>query len=407
MKHTALNLRHVRVFCETCDAGGVTAAAARVHLSQPAVTQAVTKLETIFGERLLTRSSAGVHPTEAGDIVRARAERALALIAEGAAAAEASDRARPRSADCGFHRAVTARQLNALIAVGAHGGFSLAAARIGLSQPAVHRAARDLERLAGAPLFRRTPEGVGLTRAGAELARCARLAYAELASAFEEIAAHQGVGSARVVVGTLPLARSQVLPAAIDAFTRRLSEAQVSVVDGPYDTLLHALRHGEVDLMIGALRDPAPADDVVEETLFHDTLALFARAAHPLVGAAAIRAADFVRYPWIAPRGGTLTRRHFDSLFTAEGLDPPTRLIEASSLVLTRELLLCADRLTLISPQQLRDEEATGQVRRLPFDLAHTARPIGLTTRRNWRPTAAQAALVDELRAASAALPAA
>ena len=216
MKRVSLNLRHIHAFCETCASGGVSAAAERVHLSQPAVTQAIAKLEATFGERLFTRSSVGMHPTEAGEIFRARAVRALALIGEGAAATQLLDRRRPRQAMRDFHRAATAGQLNALIAVGAHGSFSLAALRIGLSQPSLHRAARDLERLAGIPLYRRTPEGVGLTPAAAELARHARLAFAELDSAFEELAAHRGDRWARVVVGTLPLVRSHFLPTAID-----------------------------------------------------------------------------------------------------------------------------------------------------------------------------------------------
>jgi DNA-binding transcriptional LysR family regulator len=203
------------------------------------------------------------------------------------------------------------------------------------------------------------------------------------------------------MVGTLPLARSSILPNAINALARVRPEVQVGVVDGPYDDLLHGLRHGKLDLIIGALRIPVPIEDVVQETLFCDRLAVVARNGHPLSGRRALSVSDLASYPWVIPKRGPPTREHFDALLRNAGLDTPKGLIESSSLVLIRGLLLGSDRLTLVSAHQIQHEEQMGTLLRLPIDLAHTSRPIGTTVRRDWCPTATQRLFLDLLREAS------
>jgi DNA-binding transcriptional LysR family regulator len=288
--------------------------------------------------------------------------------------------------------------LRALLAVSECGNFTLAARSVGVSQPSLHRLARDLERLSGVRLFTTAMRGVELSPSALVLERHVRLAVAELAQGFEELDALRGIDSARIMVGTLPLARSSILPGTINALARLRPEVQVGVVDGPYDDLLYGLRHGKLDLIIGALRIPVPIDDVVQETLFYDRLAVVARDGHPLGGKRALSLHDLAGYPWVIPTRGPPTREHFDALFRDAGLSPPKGLVESSSLVLIRGLLLGSDRLTLVSAHQIQHEERMGTLRRLPLDLAHTSRPIGTTMRRNWYPTPTQRLFLDLLR---------
>ena len=58
---------------------------------------------------------------------------------------------------------------------------------------------------------------------------------------------------------------------------------QVRVVEGRYAELLRSLREGDIDCLIGALRHPIPADDIEQELLFQDALAIVAHPSHPLV----------------------------------------------------------------------------------------------------------------------------
>jgi hypothetical protein len=61
-------------------------------------------------------------------------------------------------------------------------------------------------------------------------------------------------------------------------------------------------------------------------------------------------------------------------------------------------MLIASDRLMLLSEHQIQHEIATGQLVALPHPLGPVTRSIGLTVRRDWRPTEVQAQLVEGLR---------
>ncbi|MEV6850497.1 LysR family transcriptional regulator [Actinoplanes sp. NPDC051411] len=73
-----MELREFRVFLAVAAEGSVSAAARRLRVSQPAVSQTVAALERQIGAELLVRGSTGVQLTEAGAVL---AEEARALLA--------------------------------------------------------------------------------------------------------------------------------------------------------------------------------------------------------------------------------------------------------------------------------------------------------------------------------------
>ena len=81
-----MELRHLRVLVEVARQGGFSAAARVLFSSQPTVSKAVRQLEEELGEELFIRLGDGVRLTEAGELVRVRAEAMLAerehLLAE-------------------------------------------------------------------------------------------------------------------------------------------------------------------------------------------------------------------------------------------------------------------------------------------------------------------------------------
>jgi len=406
MQNDLPNLRHLRAFREVALQGSISQASERIFLSQPAITQAIAKLERQLETPLFERHSNGMRLTEGGTLFAERVERALELIRYGTQEAlrigadKSSRRATTPGQLLGTTQLLSTTQLRSLVAVAGARNFSLAARAIGTSQPALFRAARELENLMGTALFLKNAQGIDLTRSAQVLVQQVKLAFAELAQGFAEIAALNGRDTGCIVVGALPLSHHFVLPAAINALALQRPEVEVHAVDGPYDELLHGLRHGELDMLIGALRSPVPVDDVIQERLFDDPLAIVARTGHPLAGKTRITIADLAAFPWAVPRAGTPTRDSFEALFSEHRHAKPAGLVESSSLVLIRALLLDSDRLTLISAHQIRLEAKQGLLTTLPYNLSGTRRPIGLTTRAGWRPTATQKLFLDLLRAA-------
>ncbi|MCB1347250.1 MAG: LysR family transcriptional regulator, partial [Maritimibacter sp.] len=276
------NLRHLRAFMEVAEAKGISAAAHRIHLSQPAVTQAISGLEKRIGVMLLDRRAEGMFPTTEGEVLLLRVRRMFVHLAEGAARAVRLAARRDGKPVADFHQRVTAAQLRALIAIREAGNFSLAARSLGIAQPSVHRAGRDLEKLSGLKLFTPSRKGIELTPAAEAFARAVMLAGAELDQGLDELTRLSGADTTRIAVGSMPLSRTEILPAACDALLKEAAGVQLRFVDAPYGELLRALRYGELDVLIGALRDPLPAEDVVQEALIDDRLAVMARPDHPL-----------------------------------------------------------------------------------------------------------------------------
>ncbi|MBE3638537.1 LysR family transcriptional regulator [Mangrovicoccus algicola] len=383
----ARNLRHLRLFLAVADLASVTRASDLYNISQPAVTQALGKLESQAGGALFTRTRQGFFLTGRGEALAGRASRAFERLDREMAAIS------PR-----LQLTATAAQLSALIATVATENFTLAARRLGLSQPTVHRAVSQLEQEAEAPLFQRSAHGLIATRPCQDLARAAQLAFAELAQAEADLAEFDGREAGGIVIGSLPLARSVLLPQALARFRQRRATLPVRVIDGLYDELLAGLRRGEIDVMIGALRNPAPIGDVVQEPLFEDGLAFVAAPGHPLARRARLRPADLGDRAWVVPRAGTPAREGFERFFGAAGQPLPPSILEAGSILLMRELLLRGDFLGCISAHQAAAEISRGLLDRLDIEENLPGRPIGLTFREGWIPTAAQAEMLDLLR---------
>lgn len=378
------NLRHLRLFAAVADLKSLTLTSEKWHISQPAVTQAINKLEREAGGALFERSRHGFFLTPRGEVLLRRVEAAFALL--DSVLGEISPRLR---------MSLSYAQLQALIAVSESENFTLAARRLGLAQPTVHRAVTQIEQEAARSLFERTSFGILPTRLCQALAQAARLAIYEFDQADTELAEFNGGEAGAIVIGAMPLARSGILPQALARFRAERPTYPVRIHDGPYDELLSALRRGSIDFLVGALREPAPIGDVVQQRLFDDRLALLARPGHPLAARTELTVDDLLAFPWVVPRRGTPTRDQFETLFTSQEKKAPERLIESGSLLLMRELLNESDHLGCLSRHQAQRECDHGLLVTLTYPTDHLIRPIGLTCRENWRPTNAQKRMLE------------
>lgn len=394
------NIRHLRVFLEVSRCHSISIAADRIHLSQPAVTQAISKLEDSLKVALFQRKNIGFHTTKTGTRFAQRVERTLRQLRLGAKLSNRSDKKVERRGFANFDELLTAAQLRALVAVEQALSYSVAGREIGLSQPSLHRSVSNLENLSGLKLFQRTSAGIEPTPAGHILIKHTKLAYAELQQGLNEISEFRGRDSTVIIVGSLPLARTYLLPIATHAMIQSTQNVQIRLVDGPYQELLRGLRNGEIDCLIGALRDPSPADDVAQEALFSDPLAIVAGSNHPLVKQKNISITDTLIFPWAAPPKTTPGGSYlFDTLQIKDLPSTPVRVV-SSSLIFLRELLTQGDYLTIISQHQINEEIKQGVLIPLPIPLDNNERPIGITLRRDWKPTSTQSKFLGFLRSA-------
>lgn len=403
------NIRHLRVFLEVIASKSISKASRKVFLSQPAITQAISKLESALKTTLFERRNNGMYVTPSGAAYAHRIARALQIISNGTKAAIrigiSKDETQKDSHGSTGHslQMLTTTQLRALIAVSETQNFSLAGRNIGISQSSLHRSARELESQIGVVFFEKTLTGINISKAAQVLAKASKLAFAEISQGQDEVNSLHNREVGCINLGCMPLARTSVVPIAINEFSKQYPDFSFRVGDGSFDDLLSHLRHGDFDLLVGALRFPIPSDDVVQEELFSSSICIVARPDHPLCQQQHVSTQNLAQYPWAVPPKSTPSHDIFKSIFLNEE-NVPKNLVETSSQILMRTLLLDSDRIGIISDEQIQHELDNGILKKVPYEIKQSSRPIGMTMRKSWEPTKTQRIFIEKLRQSGLAL---
>ena len=238
-------------------------------------------------------------------------------------------------------------QLRAFHAVASAGGFSKAAERLNLTQPAISDHIRKLEEAYGAELFVRS-------RGGVALSDVARQLYAITERMFEaESEASALLNRARrLEEGSLTIgadAASHVLPL-IRRFRERHPKIAVKVIAGNSAELLKKLDSFMIDFAVIGER-PA-AISYASRLLREDRIVAFVAASHHLAQRDDITLVDFLHFPVVLREEGSSTRTLLLDEITRRGLslvDP----IEIESREASREAVASGIGIGIISSAEI------------------------------------------------------
>ncbi|RJS46404.1 LysR family transcriptional regulator [Nocardioides cavernaquae] len=86
----------LQTFLAVHETGSVRAAAESLHVTPPAISAAISSLETALGTTLFSKAGRGIVPTDAGETFAGYARRLLGLLEEAAGAVHDPDRGRVR-----------------------------------------------------------------------------------------------------------------------------------------------------------------------------------------------------------------------------------------------------------------------------------------------------------------------
>jgi DNA-binding transcriptional LysR family regulator len=289
---------------------------------------------------------------------------------------------------------VDLRAIEYFFAVAERGTMRGAAARLGISQPALTKAIRRLEDQVGVVLFDRQARGVTLTVYGRTLLRHARNLQASLKEAREEIAALRAGIAGRIRIGAGPSWERVVLPQAIARFTAGQPGVQIHVLGGADDTLKAQLRAGDLDFVLAATPDaPQLEPDLDWRPLMADDYRVIAATHHPLHGRKRTVLPDLLDYPWILPSAATQMAERLRIIFRAHGLPPPEPVIETDIISLKLELMRDSDYLSFHAAAHLREIDP-GRFRPLDVPDATWRRAAGIITQRRSEPSPAASVLI-------------
>lgn len=402
----AEHLKGLRCAVTVAQTGNTLRAADRLHLAQSSVVRAIQTLEGHLGHALFERHARGMTPLPPGKVVLRRGLRALTALALAERHAPGADADTPWL-DSRLAAGLRGRHLRVLLSLVRTGSEKATATALGVSPSAIQQTLAQLEHLAGSPLFDRGRHSLRVTARGEALVRGARLALAELAQAGEDLSAHEGRLRARVAIGALPFSTNLFLPQAIEAVLASQPALEITVIDGTWDALLHQLHHAEIDLIVGALRAPAGHTDIAQETLFDDPLAVIASAQHPLAARARLAWADLAGALWIQPMPNTPAQAIFQQVLHDAGLPPPHPGLQTNSAQVMQAVLARGTRLAMMSPRHVQADIDAGRLAVLPLPVRHAPRAIGLIRRNDYLPSPGAQYVLDAIRDAAAALPAA
>jgi LysR family transcriptional regulator, regulator of abg operon len=242
---------------------------------------------------------------------------------------------------------MTFNQLRAFLAVADTQALRAAARLLNVSQPAVSKAMRELERQLGVCLFERHTNGVALTEYGHAFRRRASLLIEEMRRTQDEMDSIRTGSATRLSIAVSSALARSVLPAALARFRHTMPRAQVHFSEGVMPMALAQLRDGSVDFVATHVLPGMVGDEFEETHLFSASLVVCARKGHPL--ARTRRLKQLVDADWLAPghvgENGDVLRH----VFSLHGLPPPAQPLRCQSFTVALELVSQTDTLTVIA----------------------------------------------------------
>jgi DNA-binding transcriptional LysR family regulator len=275
------------------------------------------------------------------------------------------------------------RELRVFLTVCELGGMGHAAKRLGMSQPAVSKAIRELETTLAVQLFDRAVRGVELNAYGRAMLARAPALFDELRQAVKAIRAVDDPASGEIRISSTEPMTAGFVPAVIERLTRKyprltFTVSQATTIAGQYDDL----RERKVDLILGrTILTKADERDLLSETLLDDRLFVVVGQGHPLARRRVVDIADLAEEAWCVPAyQGSFAGELVAKAFASRGLTPPPQAVLSTSIQLFAALLASGRFVSALSQSAVMLSGRHLGLRALKTDPALGSGPVGLVT---------------------------
>ncbi|WP_291278279.1 LysR family transcriptional regulator [Galactobacter sp.] len=172
----------------------------------------------------------------------------------------------------------TPATLRLLVAVQEHGSIGAAARSQGLTQPQASRTLKAVERHLGCELVARSPAGSKLTAAGTTLCSEAKAVLRSLDRFTATASALADPGPPRLDFAASRTVGEHLVPGWLGAWAAARPDVWVSTRFNNSTGVIDWVRDGAIPL--GFIEDPEPPDDLANEQLGRDRLAVIVRPGH-------------------------------------------------------------------------------------------------------------------------------
>ncbi|NSY37775.1 pca operon transcription factor PcaQ [Leisingera sp. ANG59] len=290
------------------------------------------------------------------------------------------------------------RHLEVFVEVARKMSVTQAADALGMTQPAVTRALRELEAVCGKPLVEKHGRGIRLSSYG-ELFR--DHAGRSLALARDGVALLRGLDEAEgplVAIGALPTVEADLVPDTLSGLRNSGAPGRFMVMSGDNQYLVDQLRRGSLDLVVGRMPAPEAMAGIGFDPLYRERVVAVTAKNHPLAGASRLPFSAFEDYPVLIPSEGSVIRPLVEQMFLEQGLELPRYPVETVSSAFGRRFVLEHQAIWIISKGVVRPDLAAGTMVALPMDTGGTVGPVGLCVRLEHQLSPAAARFCEALR---------
>ena len=192
------------------------------------------------------------------------------------------------------------------------GGFSEAARRLHLTQPAVSQQVRTLEQELGVQLLRRG-RPVSLTKEGELLFEMAENIFAEVDRIHALFADLKTKKAAVLNLAANQSTAMHILPERVTKFTKRFPSVEIAIHTMRTGDIVQAVADGAIDVGM-VLIDPARPDVTARAAIPYEMVLIMPKG-HPLSRQRQVSLADIARYPFISYTKAAETRHLIDKPF--------------------------------------------------------------------------------------------
>ncbi|MFD0958874.1 LysR family transcriptional regulator [Paenibacillus chungangensis] len=229
------------------------------------------------------------------------------------------------------------RQLNYVIHIAQEKNFSRAADKLHIAQPSLSQQLSKLEQELGLMLFRRTTNSVELTHAGELFVQKAQYILDAVEQLKQEMDDMGEMRRGRLIVGTLPITGSHVLPLVLPVFGAMYPQIEVSLVEDTTAKLEQLTASGGTDLSLLSL--PLIDSSLTWKPYLEEEICLAVPPQHPLAAEnSPVDIARLAEEPFIGLKRGQGFRQITVELCQQVGFSP--RIVFESSNIETVQSLV-------------------------------------------------------------------
>lgn len=286
------------------------------------------------------------------------------------------------------------RQLQYALQIAAEKNFSRAAEKLHIAQPSLSQQLSKLEKEIGVMLFQRSTNSVELTHAGSVFIEKAQKILDMTSQLKKEMDDISQMRRGKLVVGSLPITGSHILPLVLPVFQAQYPEIEIVLVEEPTAVLEKLTSNGQTDIAL--LTIPFQEPSLAYQTLIEEEIKLAVPSQHSFADYRQPIAIEQLKdQPFIVLKKGQGFRQIAFELCERAGFQP--RIVFESSNIETVQSLVATGMGVAFIPNMIaREHGAAFAPVYLPLE-GHPSRTLVIAYRKGRYLSKAAEAFMDTL----------